>query len=450
MKRALCVLLAVVLIVSMFSGCAGGAEPLRIVIDVQVTSGTALNERLSGPLLELENSLEDTAGITDFVIEIIPGSGAERANMLDRIRTEIMSGEGPDVFIIRNAGGEWFEKEGELLFQMPEKAMELGYFLPLDDYIENAKFADWDMFTPEVMAAGSNREGQQIVPISYALPAVMYRASDFEHIPSDMTWSEMLNSEELYEAAALLGDCYEIRGFKDYPIDYILGRLADFEKDELLFTEEELMKHVTEICELTTYSVQNQLSTKEFCAETGSFGYGFNSTGGGISGPDISLAGGKLNGITDRDTLTLVPFYSDQGGCTAMISVYAAVNRNTRNPQAAFDAIDCLLMNNKFRYSDLYKCFLVSGAVSYCTPIHEGLMSEELPLNYGISFSLTEENLAAVNSVRRQITNAQFSGPLHTVLQRMMIECYTAYQIGEDYTDIVSEAYQDLKIILSE
>lgn len=448
--KKLVVLISALLLLFFSSGCNSEDKPLRIVVDLEITSESGGGSLLSGALIDLENSLKNTAGITDYVIERIPGSGAERANALDRIRTEIMSGKGPDVFILRNAGGEWFEMHGDLLFQMPEKAMELGYFLPLDEYINNAKFAEWNMFTPEVMEAGRNREGQQIVPISYALPAVLYRSSDFSHTPTNMTWNEMISSEELYEAAALLGDGFDARGFMDYPIDYILGQLADFEKDELSFTEDELLKHVTEICELTTYSAQNHLYEKEFCAETGSLGYGFNSTGGGVCGVGVSLAGSNLNGITEKDDLTLVPFYSDNGGCCAMISVYAAVNRNARNPQAAFDVIDCLLMTSRFRYSDLFEYFLCKGACSYCVPIHEGVMSKDLYLGYGRDFCLTDENLTAVNSVRRQITSVQFSGPLHTVLQKMMVDCFYAYQIGEDYTEIVSEAYQDLKILLSE
>lgn len=86
--------------------------------------------------------------------------------------------------------------------------------------------------------------------------------------------------------------------------------------------------------------------------------------------------------------------------------------------------------------------FFCKGRGQYCVPIHEGVMSEELPFEYGMSFSLIDENLSAANSVRRQITNAQFAGPLNKVLQNMMVECFYAYQLGEDYTEIVSEAYQ--------
>ncbi len=49
-----------------------------------------------------------------------------------------MSGKGPDVFIVACPGGV-FNNPSEALFAVPEKAMQNGLFLTLDDYIENRK-----------------------------------------------------------------------------------------------------------------------------------------------------------------------------------------------------------------------------------------------------------------------------------------------------------------------
>ena len=88
-----------------------------------------------------------------------------RKTVLQRIRTEIMAGEGPDVFLMRYtpawkfaAGGVMIENDYEgtdFLFRYPEKAMETGLFLPLDEYIENnAELGEWDEIVQPVLDAG--------------------------------------------------------------------------------------------------------------------------------------------------------------------------------------------------------------------------------------------------------------------------------------------------------
>lgn len=120
-----------------------------------------------------------------------------------------MSGGGPDVFITQCVGDFSNTQIGNPIFAMPEKAMELGLFLPLDEYIENAKYSEWDKFTKSVMDSGKNEEGQQLIPLTYTLPSALYRKSDFVYTPDyDMTREEMLASEEVYDAAVRLGDCF--------------------------------------------------------------------------------------------------------------------------------------------------------------------------------------------------------------------------------------------------
>ena len=87
-------------------------------------------------------------------------------------------------------------------------------------------------------------------------------------------------------------------------------------------------------------------------------------------------------------------------------------------------------------------------------PIHEDLMSSQYVMKGRVSvnewYSLTDENFAAVNSVRNTISNATFSGALNVELEMMMVNCYRAYMNGEDYTQIVHGAYTAMKQMMSE
>lgn len=419
--------------------------PLRIVVDLDTHGQGAYESSLD----DLKWWVTTAAGIEeeDCVFEWIPTGGAERDTAIDRIRTEIMSGEGPDVFIVQ---GDYLLYD-TALFQMPEKAMELGFFLPLDEYIKSAEYAEWDKFTEIVMEAGRNEEGQQLVPLTYMLPAAMYRKSDVQHTPSQqMTWEEMQNTKELQDAVVRLGAGYTSCGYEDDPIEFILGDLADYKKEILLFTEEELLEHVTEVLQYSAEYIENKYAEKRYCSKT-HLGAGFNNTGGE---GEFSTNGGILNGLTERDPLTLVPLYSNDGGSTAVITAFAAVNRNTKYPVEAFKVIDLLMSTSRQANADLFHKFIYHKLDYKGTPLHEDLMSSQYIMKgsqaQNLWFSLTDENFKAVCAVRDTISNVHFAGTLDIELESMMRDCFKAFKNGEDYTRIVQDAYRAMKQMVSE
>ena len=82
--------------------------------------------------------------------------------------------------------------------------MDSDLFLPFDEYIENhAAYGEWDQFTEKILDAGKNKEGQQIIPIAYTLPIIVYRAEDVDtDIMNGKTWDEILADEALYKLMA--------------------------------------------------------------------------------------------------------------------------------------------------------------------------------------------------------------------------------------------------------
>ena len=76
----------------------------------------------------------------------------------------------------------------------------------------------------------------------------------------------------------------------------------------------------------------------------------------------------------------------------------------------------------------------------------------EMRVNADVSswFSLDDNNFRKVCAVRDQITAAQFSGALNVELENMMVNCYRAHLNGEDYTNLVHEAYAAMKQMMAE
>ena len=209
MRKFIAVLIALVLIFTMTScgkkdefkttstlmyyGDTESKKPLRILMDIQrhgfssswdyMNTEKAINEFLA--------AIRTDIGGQDVVVEFIPSSPDDesftvaRATAVSRLRVEILAGGGPDVFIMRykeTAGTSGLNYDaGDVLFKYPQKVMESGLFLPLDDYIENnTKHTEWEKFPQAVMAAGRNSEGQQIVPINFTFPVIVYPKSVFQ------------------------------------------------------------------------------------------------------------------------------------------------------------------------------------------------------------------------------------------------------------------------------
>lgn len=186
----------------------------------------------------------------------------------------------------------------------------------------HTQYTEWDKLTETVLAAGRTEEGQLLIPLAYTVPVLIYNAEDFDHTPSaEMTLQDMLSDEALYAAAARLGDGLGMRDpqFESQALwcltEYMLGDLADYEAEELLFTEEELLQCVDLIFELQEYTQETDPYSEE--------GWNENSLGIGMNCDGCELAY-ELNGIKETEDFSVVPQYSDDGGTTAMILSYAA------------------------------------------------------------------------------------------------------------------------------
>lgn len=421
-------------------GATESKDPLRICVDLQ-DFGTSNVGRLHTAMYDFWSTLKNTGKLEDVVIEYIPSprgmSGdtqdvSARAAAIDRIRAEIMAGEGPDVFLMTYMvyhgpmGCEY--DETDILFKYPEKAMANGVFLPLDEYIENnTQFAEWDKFTKPVMDAGRNEEGQQIIPLTYTFPLLCYPKSEWEHTPDkSLTWNDLLSDPELSVYGKDLANCSE--SFVDFytkeeldgilwHMRYILGKYADYESEELLFTEEELLQRVNEIL---------LLDRKDRYTE--------------VEGACERFAGIRLAQREIDKPTTFLPLYSDDGGIVASIENFAAVNRNTDRPEDAFTVIDLLMSKHLQQSSAIYTDLLYNKD---SIPMHEELFQESAPLATS-NYFMTEENFEAFCTVREQLTGANFEAEWMEMLDVLLAHCRNP-EPGTTVETYVHEFYEDMQ-----
>ncbi len=409
------------------------ADTLRICVDIDYVLPGSERDTQIGMDRFLQLAAEK-GGPTDVAVEYIPASGAEREIVLENLRVELMSGKGPDLFILSGSSiGQG------ALFPLIEVSMRSGVFLPLDTYIENAQFMEWDKLTPKVMKAGRTEEGQLVVPLTYTMPITFYRKSEVSHTPSmEMTWQDMVTDETgiLRNAASA-----EVSAFS---LVSALGELADFDEKKLLFSEEELLQCVKDVI-----AIEEAIQNGEFdhlpSFEKREIGVRY-----GLSWK-TSL---KEDGLKEDEATTMIPIYSDNGGVTATITNYACINRNSEHAEEAFYMLDLLLSREVQQEAGWYKLYHIwcqSGGNA--VPMHMDLMQEDYPITTESSWFMTEENFAAFSAVREQITQASFRGSLDAQLEDLMYACLGG-QPGsvpeETVEELVAEAYKTMEKMLSE
>lgn len=438
MKRKLTLLLAMTLLLTLLPGCQTQKElPTTTIFNDSGMVELPLVTMLLDPGLGIEASnyrrfLETVPGNDrDFHVEIemLPtdADGQQvREQQLQRIRTEIMAGKGPDIFIcdnynnvtidVRPLGGSM---AAGALFSFPTRAMENHLFLPLDDYIENAQFMEFDQLEPLVMAAGRNEEGQQILPMAFDLWLSCYTPSLYG-MPQERPGSrqEMLDSGcPILEMTA--------KGIWGVTLLDCFPKVIDWEQELPAFSEDELLERTLGYWDSSQKRLSGEYVLSNVDKREGA----------------LPLSSWMLEWRPGEDSV-LVPDYNYDDGVTAFVTTFAAINRNASYPDYAFTILDKLLSKDEQNMSRIYM-FSISGM-----PVYTGAaggkaaltgqnMSPELETEY-------KELLGLVDNVR-----------FLTLLDNEMIRtvtpvCEEEGSTPEDVEKAVHQAYTAMKMMLAE
>ncbi len=341
-----------------------------------------------------------------------------REGEITRLRVDMMAGKGPDVLILRN----FYDHVGLMtdiknLFPVPQSAMKQNLFLPLDDYIANAKYMDWDKLLPAAMEAGKDSEGRQrILPMTFSLDTALFEKDQYSltaQLP--MTRMEMLESADpgVQWAGLGLSDSFStaFAGQVDYP------------GEKLLFTEEELLALARKSLALR----QEKEAQEEH----------FTDIGCTVS--EISL--GSINesffDLKAPDYL-MIPGYNSQGGVTAFVNTYAAVFSGTEHPDQAFAFLDRLLSKEAQQQVDLYDMRL---------PVHMDLCQKAEKAMGG--WYLNQWNYQQFTAVRDQINAVEYVTPVVVELIELW-QRLGAAEDGAELEKLVHDSYTRMQMILAE
>lgn len=424
LKRSIALLLAVLALT--LTGCKSGRDlPTATVLtpdwqEVELPLITIVADEYCWMDANLKSVVKSVPGYDkEFTAEIVMlDNEPERSMYLDRMRVELMAGKGPDLFLCdclygNVLGGTADEGDGPM-FNFPQQLMENRIFLPLDWYMEKAEYMEPDKLLPQLMELGRNDEGQLIIPLQYDFTVTCVPEDKYTE-PAEKSRKGLVES----------GDPYlEFAGRNGVGMGFTLldcfGADADYPNDELTFTEDELLDAALDLWE------SERLWNEGYYAENapGVTQFMFSDQCQKDTGEDISF----------------VPTYNRDGGVTAFVTNYAAINRNASYPEYAFHVLDVLAGRAQMKQPTLYGWSI--GLVTHSD------YGDTEPFG---QFSMSESRREQYLELRDSITAVKFLTALDRKAYYGIVKvCQAEGTSREDVEKAVTDTYRTMKMMLAE
>lgn len=340
----------VILLVMILSAC--GSAPTSDTLTV-CTLGLPENERstprsqANSLVKQLAEKSNESGGsprieVKEIPATVYPDGQEEQEAFLKRMQVEVMSGKGPDLFILPTVSMH----DEKNLFENPEKSMAAGAFADLSEFTK----ADpqWEALIAPVMEAGTYDGKQYLIPLKYGYPMMVMLREEFDKLGLDLAALTESTDGFLTEAAASdhipwrrsateLVVNYFYSCFDQSAIDY-KGQTLNLKEPEVLGILEQyqtLSKGISPQAPAASGGTRglfvpfDQVLTPEVPAYAPMF---YDTVF-----PVIA----ELK-YTGKDYLT-IPLKNSRGNITPVVTYYGAVSASCKNPQAAYDFISLFL-----------------------------------------------------------------------------------------------------------
>lgn len=430
---------------------SAGTETLRVVTDLanrMLLYGKKLNTTQAKQAFNsILNYFGGTFSGLKVELEILSSDNAGAyESELTHIRTEIAAGAGPDVFLMSCFGSS----ARDTLFLNPESAMERGIFLPLDSYIENAQFMEFDQFDQAVMEAGRSEQGQVILPMFYQLNQLfLYRDTDPAALPAGWDEAVAMAKEDEYIRDAYAQALSWSSNFRAA----CFGKISNNKDEELLISQEELFQRTKEAVELYQSDLPTLLEYEH--AQYEDF---LENVLAQVDAWDNNLA-------LERGEYTSFTLRDEEGKVTVPIETWCAVNRNTQHPEDAFAIVD-MLLSKEFLSQEIFwsKTQRAGGnhdsmaffwtAGESCVPVHTGLLSDARG-SYKYINGLTSNQRKALTNARENIGYVYFPNRAEREMDQMLADLLERIYNGETLSDEAirketDKCYTTMKLMLGE
>mgnify|MGYP001085192473 CR=1 FL=1 len=300
--------LAAMLTVTIFGGCSGNQSSHSDEKEIYMCVSEYLYKTVE-TIAQVYK--EEHPGVT-IRLEMLSEEQEDEAK-LKQMKTDIMSGKGPDLFILQARGAEADDKN--FLFPNVSKAIESGVFCSLDDFLKKDK--NWEAINiPEaILKAGTYNGRQYILPITIDLPMFVQEETDKVDVSEEKT---------LMDCMKVIQESGNKKALNEIDSYYLTSRLQlmesalDYEEQEVLFDKG---KYV-ELANCLT-SISLQIAEQQ-----------------GNESSELSQHSGTsffVNSSFEEENLDYQVLPTAMGKRTACVQSYGAVSSNAKEKETSYD-----------------------------------------------------------------------------------------------------------------
>lgn len=341
MKKVL-VWLMILAAVCSFAGCGGEKEVTLWVVTEETTW-----DRMNGQAWVLQKAFEESHPGVKINLDILPTGEQERSAYLQKLRTQIMQGRGPDGFLLPTDtmllvgdAGKVTPVYIEPLFQDVALAMESGLFRDISRYYDADEALGKESLNTYVMDGGVADGKRYILPLRYDIPVIYaekwtLEEKGFQTAVLEKTLPEIM--AEAYKTGDPLvnaGAVYDGAGiFSDW-IDYATGNVT--------VTEAELKAYMQAF---QTQVAANDFYDRAYRLDVSSYIYGSYDASRENAAERFPLFIGSLRELLnyapvaqyEGSDYAFLPLQAVGGGTVATVTYYAAVGAGSKNPQLTYE-----------------------------------------------------------------------------------------------------------------
>ena len=414
-KKSVAVLLAAA-VFCFAAGCAGGgekapqtyAEAYTEPVTLRVVTEKGTNK--SGSYSQDKWTLEAIRKMADtftkehptvtFEFELLPADKDAREPVLQRIRTEIMAGKGPDLYLLpsttNNPNPElqaYYNSDSfdnfylESLFVDVNQAMHSGKFFDISPYYDGDTALDKDGLNQSVMDGGCVESARYVLPIKYTVPIVYGYVPALEKAGLSID-ALSTTTETYFSTLAAHGDSAFCPGLQSTFFS-AFSQLYDYEKEQVAVNLDSMVSFLKAYQDYELYA-NGTLPPMELLHHS--------SQDVSAVSEEAPMIADELNETTLQmvvnaklrgDEMAMIPLNTSDGTLAAKVTYWSAVGAACQHPQEAYDFLTQFL-SSEFQDGESHQGGMDLGAYQSWPVRTNGLISTIWD-NYRNIYAMTEE-----------------------------------------------------------
>lgn len=342
-KSIISILLITILLMSCLASCAnkttGNKENVPEEMELWVVT---INSGTKRVIEKIAARFEQEHSNVTIRIDVGPENGEEIDAWLEQLRTQIMAGDGPDLFLLPAEN-----ISSDSVIQDVNQFMRAGLCLDITDYYNNDQELPKAGFSDAVMDAGVVDGTRYVLPLRFNFPVIY---ADVQQLDAhNLTVEDLENGIsgladlcQTLEPGAI-GSAYGDWFFNLYWMNGI-SQLIDYDAQEVVLEKSDLVEYLESYRTLVAYGLSissgipdlsSYVSNDSFWTKDGQFIF-LGTLDNLIQNSRIA----KAEGIE----LVAIPMTASDGSLIANISYYGAIGSNAQHPDVAYEFLRQLLL----------------------------------------------------------------------------------------------------------